>query len=41
MKIAFHGAARAVTGTKHLITLANGHTNITGLRDVPGHGRSN
>ena len=24
MKIAFHGAARAVTGTKHLITLTNG-----------------
>ena len=24
MKIAFHGAARAVTGTKHLITLSNG-----------------
>jgi metallo-beta-lactamase family protein len=27
MKIAFHGAARAVTGSKHLITLSNG-TNI-------------
>jgi metallo-beta-lactamase family protein len=24
MKIAFHGAARAVTGSKHLITLTNG-----------------
>ena len=24
MKIAFHGAARSVTGTKHLITLDNG-----------------
>ena len=24
MKIAFHGAARTVTGSKHLITLKNG-----------------
>jgi metallo-beta-lactamase family protein len=24
MKIAFHGAARTVTGSKHLITLSNG-----------------
>ncbi len=24
MKIAFHGAARTVTGSKHLITLGNG-----------------
>src|ERR1700677_2599551 len=24
MKIAFHGAARVVTGSKHLLTLANG-----------------
>ncbi|MEO5649422.1 MAG: hypothetical protein ABIR03_05790 [Ginsengibacter sp.] len=24
MKIAFHGAARTVTGSKHLLTLANG-----------------
>src|SRR5215203_1488128 len=24
MKIAFHGAARTVTGTKHLLTLKNG-----------------
>ena len=31
MKIAFHGAARTVTGSKHLLTLKNGkkylHTN--------------
>ena len=24
MKIAFHGAARTVTGSKHLLTLTNG-----------------
>ena len=24
MKIAFHGAARTVTGSKHLLTLKNG-----------------
>ena len=24
MKIAFHGAARTVTGSKHLLTLVNG-----------------
>jgi metallo-beta-lactamase family protein len=24
MKIAFHGAARTVTGSKHLLTLSNG-----------------
>ncbi len=38
MKIAFHGAARTVTGSKHLLTLKEREKNFIGLRHVPGPG---
>ena len=41
MKIAFHGAARTVTGSKHLISLNNGKKDFTGLWHVPGFGQRN
>src|SRR6202012_4093850 len=39
MQIAFHGAARTVTGSKHLLTLDNGHKVLLDCGMFQGMGR--
>ena len=39
MKIAFHGAARTVTGSKHLLTLKNGKKYLLDCRMFQGMGK--
>ena len=41
MKIRFIGAAREVTGSKHLITTKQGKKNIARLRNVSGERHGN
>lgn len=39
MKIVFYGAARAVTGSKHLLTLQNGKKYLLDCRMFQGMGK--
>ena len=39
MKISFHGAARTVTGSKHLVTLDSGETFLLDCGLFQGMGR--